>query len=125
MFIADYSLGIHNHGEATGHQRQRADRMIRNLGLGAGLAAIAALTLGGCGDKQDDGSATTTTRLDAVDVPQGTISDELMPLDTRNESSAVAASTATNETAAPAAAATKPAAESQASATDSESETDQ
>lgn len=99
--------------------------MIRNLGLGAGLAAIAALTLGGCGDKQDDGSTTTTTRLDAVDVPQGTISDELMPLDTRNESSAVAASTATNETAAPAAAATKPAAESQASATDSESETDQ
>ncbi len=100
--------------------------MIRNFGLGAGLAAIAALTLGGCGDKQDDGSATTTvTRLDAVDVPQGTISDELMPLDTRNESSAVAASTATNEAAAPAAVATKPAAEYQPSATDSESETDQ
>ncbi len=99
--------------------------MTRNFGFGAGLAAIAALTLGGCGDKQDDGSATTMTRLDAVDVPQGTISDELMPLDTRNESSAVAASTATDKAAAPAAANTKSAAENQASATDSESETDQ
>lgn len=98
--------------------------MTGNFGFGAGLAAIAALTLGGCGDKQDDGSATTMTRLDAVDVPQGTISDELMPLDTRNESSAVAASTTSNEAAAPAAANTQSAAENQAGATDSESETD-
>ncbi len=95
--------------------------------LHAGLAAIAVLALAACGDKaRDDNATTTTTRLDAVDVPQGTISDELMPLDTRNESSAPSAAPASNDTgdkAASAPTATKHPAEAQTSATDSKSET--
>lgn len=95
--------------------------------MGAGLAITVALALVACGDKKADDSATTTTRLDAVDVPQGTISDELMPLDTRNESSvgnAVAASSDTTDPAAPAATDTKNDAAPQ-SAADIQSETDQ
>lgn len=95
--------------------------------IGAGLAITVALALAACGDKKADNGATTTTRLDAVDVPQGTISDELMPLDTRNESSAgaaIAASTETTDPAAPAATDIKNDA-APPSAVDSESETDQ
>lgn len=95
--------------------------------IGAGLAIPLALALAACGDQKADNDATTTTRLDAVDVPQGTISDELMPLDTRNESNAGAATAPSSETtdpAAPAATDTKSDAAPQSTA-DSESETDQ
>lgn len=95
--------------------------------MDAGLAITVALALAACGDNKADNGVTTTTRLDAVDVPQGTISDELMPLDTRNESSAGAAIAPTSDTtdpAAPAATDTRNDAAPQ-SAADSESETDQ
>lgn len=108
--------------------------MTTSLRLRAGLAAIAVLAVAACGDKaRDDNATTTTTRLDAVDVPQGTISDELMPLDTRNESGAPSAAAASNDTGdtsndagdktASAPTATKLPAEVQTGATDSKSET--
>ncbi len=97
--------------------------------LSAGLAAITALALTACGDQaRDEDTSTTTTRLDAVEVPQGTISDELMPLDTRNESSAGTAVAAPSDAAGPSAATPtdKPtASDNRGDTTDSESETEQ
>ena len=48
------------------------------------IVVLAAFGLAACGGSEPEKDAgTSTTRMDAVDVPKGTISDEVMPLDAR------------------------------------------
>lgn len=72
-----------------------------NFARNAGIAATClALALGACNNDATD-KRKTTTRMTAIDVPDGTISDALIPLDTRNDAPttiAAANQAAANET---------------------------
>jgi Prokaryotic membrane lipoprotein lipid attachment site len=54
------------------------------------LFTTAVVTLAGCNGETPADSATTTTKMDAVDVVQGTISDEMIASDTITEQAPVA-----------------------------------
>ncbi|NCP11335.1 MAG: hypothetical protein GW859_05160 [Sphingomonadales bacterium] len=52
------------------------------------LAIAGSLALAACGDKAADEDAKSSVTMNAVEVPEGTISDSLMPLDTYDGSDA-------------------------------------
>ncbi len=67
---------------------------------GTAMAVIGCLALAACGEKATDNDSKTTVKMDAIDVAEGTISDTLMPLDTREGLAAGNSQAATDASAA-------------------------